>query len=993
MEHVRNVGGNQTNAAVSVEQVCSTLTGAHGRAAAHSVRVSLALRAFQVTLCIYFLVPSLIWVAWAQGAGGGVDSREFFEKRIRPVLANHCFACHTDLQTSGLRVDSRERLLKGGNSGPAIVPGDPDQSLLIRAVSHTHERLKMPPKGTLRGDEIADLRAWIKSGAHWPVGSDAPAPARTRKHRVITAEQKAFWSFQALSKPSLPQVKNKSWPKSAIDYFILSQLEGHGIEPVGAADKRTLIRRVSFDLIGLPPTPSETELFLQDSSPSAFAKVVDRLLASAHYGERWGRYWLDVARYGEDDNSVVDEVLDAPYQNAWRYRDWVVEVFNKDMPYDLFVKAQIGGDLLEAGNPERSLVGGLGFFALGPWHYTNPTPAQARAEELSDRVDALTRGFLGLTVACARCHDHKYDPISMQDYYALAGVFANSPYQEYPLVSKSVVQEYSEPKQKFEQRESELEEFPEIMCGQLTQILTRSVSRYMVAAWKVLGAPKLELLKVAEQEKLDRETLEGWAKYLGNPEKDHPYLQAWNELLANGGTAKQARKVADEFQALVLSVTAERKAIERENSVILARAKKTISQRKTPNGLVSNEDLSVADGDIIAKALERNKFMLWFNLFIRPEGFYGAGSGTAINDKDAGVLICDEKTLERFLEGEWKSQLISMRAELKALRKNPPKQYPYLHGIAESENPVDMRIHLRGNPSNLGEEAPRRFLAVLSRGEPTPFRKGSGRFELAEAVVGHPLTARVMVNRIWKQLFGDGIVRTPSNFGWRGERPSHPELLDHLASRFAENNKWSIKAMIREIVLSATYQSSSDYSKKNFAEDPDNRLFWRQNRRRLDAEALRDYVLFASGGLDCRAGGPSAELNSAHKRRTIYATVSRRQVNYGLTLFDFPDPGRSSAGRVVTNVPLQRLFFLNSDFMLAQAAALVDRLQAEVGADNAEKIHKAYQLLFTREADEPELLAGLEFLRGDPTDLPGKPSAWQQYAQVLLSSNEFLFVD
>ena len=960
------------------------------RAAADLTREVFAFSAFPLIL---FLCLWTAFVPFALGQGEEIDSGRFFETRIRPLLANSCFACHTDQETSGLRVDSREALLKGGDSGPAIVPGDAEGSLLLLAVSHTHEHLKMPLGGKLADQEIEDLRTWVRMGAPWP--SDVPTRTTEGPESAITEEEKSFWAFQPLHKPSLPKVRNKTWPKSAMDSFILSKLEAGGFQPVEAAEKRRLIRRLSFDLIGLPPTPSEVEAFLQDSSPTAVARVVDRLLASPHFGERWARYWLDVARYAENDKK-------GPYPNAWRYRDWVVEAFNQDMPYDLFVKAQIAGDLMEN---SQNLVAGLGFFVLGPWYYNQPTPAKARAQELEDRVDTLTRGFLGLTGACARCHDHKYDPISRQDYYSLAGIFKNSPYQEYPLVSEDVVQEYKQQEEKVKGVEKEIEEFEGTMKEQLTEIFVRRTSRYMVAAWKVLGVPKLQLEKVAEEEKLDEKILDKWVKYLGNREKRHPYLGEWFELLDNGTTVEQARKLADDFQAFVLSIIEEKKAIAEENQALVAQAKcKSLKPTRTrlPNGFVDDiGDLVSADlcaqREIVTKSLKRDEFILWINLFQK-----GEGSGDPFNDKFSGVLVFEDKEMEPFLTGEWKSHLLELRAELETLKKALPEPYPYLHGFEEAENPADMRMHLRGNPSSLGEEVPRRFLAVLSRGEATPFRKGSGRLELAEAVARHPLTARVMVNRIWKQLFGYGIVRTLDNLGRAGERPTHPELLDYLAFRFTENNR-SIKAMIREIVLSASYQLSSSYSEKNFAQDPDNRLLWRANRRRLDAEALRDSLLFVSGGLDDTVGGPSAELEVDHKRRTLYGKINRgapsgpsdkkKGLNKMLTLFDFPSPGKSSAQRVITNVPLQRLFFLNSDTMMVQAPRLADRLERELGADDRGKIGRAYELLFGREASEEEMRLGLGFLQKVSTSSEGKPSAWQRYAQVLLSSNEFNFVD
>ena len=410
-------------------------------------------------LCMASLSVGCLCAAQAANPG------EFFELHVRPVLAKNCYPCHTDSRMGGLRLDSREQVLKGGNSGPAMIPGDAANSLFIQAVSHTHPRLKMPPGGKLKDEEIANLKAWVNAGAVWP--DTGPALAPKPEYR-ITPEQRAFWAFQPVRNPALPEVRNAAWTKGPIDRFILAGLEARGLAPAPAADKRTLIRRATFDLIGLPPTPDEVDAFLKDRAPDAFAKVVDRLLASPHYGERWGRYWLDVARYSDDKlNSERDE----PYPNAFRYRDWVIQAFNDDMPYDMFVKAQIAGDLLP-GVDRAEYEAGLGFYALSP-------------EFQDDRVDATTRGFLGLTVACAQCHDHKYDPIPSQDYYSLLGIFNNTESHEYPLAPDSVVAAYRAQKEKIEKQQNALDEFVARQGGELAGILAEKTARFLLASRKL----------------------------------------------------------------------------------------------------------------------------------------------------------------------------------------------------------------------------------------------------------------------------------------------------------------------------------------------------------------------------------------------------------------------------------------------------------------------------------------------------------------------------
>jgi hypothetical protein len=846
---------------------------------------------------------------------------EFFELRVRPVLAKNCYTCHTESQMGGLRLDSRERALKGGNSGPAIQPGDAEHSLLIQAVSQTHAKLKMPPGGKLKDDEVASLKAWVNAGAVWP--ETGPVIAVKTEYK-ITPEQRAFWAFQPVRDPTLPQVRDAAWAKGPIDRFILAGLETRSLTPAPAADKRTLIRRATLDLIGLPPTPAEVDAFLKDSAPDAFAKVVDRLLASPHYGERWGRYWLDVARYSDDK---LDSERDNPYPNAFRYRDWVIQAFNDDMPYDQFVKAQIAGDLLTGGDRVKNEAG-LGFYALSP-------------EFQDDRVDATTRGFLGLTVACAQCHNHKYDPIPAQDYYSLLGIFNNTEPHEYPLAPAEVVAVYSARKESVEKQEKALKDFAARQDEELAEILAEKTARFLMAARKLGPATGL-----------DPQTLTRWEKYLAKPDIEHPYLKHWDELAARSASPDEFQKAAQEFQDVLLAVNVEHKVVEDKNHITL--------------GLnPSRDDLSSAS----LISLDRDKYILWRDVFEEPKG----------------VLYFDAKQIGPYLHGEWKEHLDNMQAELKTLKAVLPPEYPFLHGIEDVKTLKTQRVYLRGNHDSLGEEAPPRFPAILSDGTRRTFTNGSGRLELAEAIVDprNPLTARVMVNRIWQHHFGQGLVRTPSNFGQLGDRPSHPELLDYLARRFVES-KWSVKALHREMMLSAAYQLGTQYSEKAAATDPENRLLWRANRRRLDIEAIRDTLLFVAGDLDLSSGGRPERLNADNKRRTVYGLVSRRKLDGMLALFDFPNPNNTSEQRMATNVPLQRLFFMNGDLVAEESASLAKRLSAE-GGDQA-RIRQAYRLVFEREPSGEEMKLGIEFLRESH-------EAWPQYAQVLLSSNELSFVE
>jgi cytochrome c553 len=733
---------------------------------------------------------------------------DFFEKNVRPVLVEHCFKCHGNGKTKGgLSLASRDGMLKGGDTGPALAPGDPGKSLLIQAVRYDGET-RMPPKQKLPDRAIADLTAWVQRGASWPA---APAGAEIRSAgATIGAAERAFWAFQPIANPALPAVRDATWVRKPLDRFVLAKLEANGLHPMRPADKHALLRRVTFDLIGLPPTPEEVTVFLNDDSPNAYEKVVERLLASPHYGERWGRHWLDVARYGEDQAHTFQARV-FPY--GYRYRDWVVKAFNDDMPYDRFIIEQIAGDLLKDGDPEAHRAA-LGFFALGPHYYLDGAARKfVEATELDDRIDTLTRGFLALTVSCARCHDHKFDPIAQSDYYSLAGVFQSTKYEEMPLGSPDVVERYQKSQKEIRTCQTKIREF------------VKSES-------KGQGQDKLS---------------------------------------------------------------------------------------------------------------------------------------------DAA-----------------KKKLANMRRELEQLKKNAPAAPPLIHTLSEGQ-PVNLRVYLRGNPDKEGELAPRRFLRILAGDNPPAFTQGSGRLELARAIADpkNPLTARVLANRIWQHHFGRGIVRTSSNFGKLGERPTHPELLDHLASRFLASG-WSIKALQREIVLSATYRMSSDHDAANAAVDPGNQLLWRMNRQRLDVEAWRDALLAASGELDRGLGGPPVGLGTAaNKRRTLYGKISRHQLDSLLRLFDFPDPNITSGARPVTIVPLQQLFVLNSEFMIARARALAAKVAAGENGDAA-RIRKAFLCAFGRPANEREIQLGLAFLGAtDKTAL----SPWEQYAQVLLSANEFAFVD
>jgi cytochrome c553 len=858
----------------------------------------------------------------------------FFESKIRPVLAEHCYSCHGEKkQRAKLRVDSKEAMRKGGESGPALVPGNVDESLIIKALRHTGD-LKMPEGNRLPPAIVADFEKWIAMGA--PDPRTAGAAAVTESINWTMARQ--FWAFQQPQHPALPKLHNAAWARTPIDRFILAKLEAEGLQPVAAADRRALLRRATYDLTGLPPTPEEVEAFVNDPSPDAFSTVIDRLLASPHYGERWGRHWLDVARYAEDQAHTFAVV---PNTNAYRYRDWVITALNEDMPYDRFLKLQIAADLIEKDDAARMKhLPALGFMGLGAQYYKNTDAAKAAADELDDRVDTLTRGLLALTVSCARCHDHKFDPIPQQDYYSLAGIFSSSKLANVILAPRDQEARFIEHQGRIKKSDNELKQFVRVEKAAIAETHAGEVAHYAIAAWKLQAArtePKMSVGTMAKKESLEAGLLGRWVKYMEKPPKSAA-ADAWLKL-SNADEAK-AVELATKLQQTVTVALADR----------------------------GKKPLSKANTDLL-------------------DSLFG----------EKGVFTPADNELGAKLPADKKQRMEQMKSTLTKLQQDPAaKPLPIAHGLAEA-NAADMKVFLRGNPAKPGPLAPRRFLQVVAGDDPPRFTQGSGRLELAEAVASksNPLTARVMVNRVWQYHFGRALVATPSNFGKLGERPSHPELLDYLACRLVESG-WSLKTLHRDIMLSAVYQLGSSRDEKNVAIDADNRYLWHMNRRRLDIESWRDAMLAVSGKLDPTVGGPTMELSAGNNfRRTVYAKISRHDLNQLLRLFDFPDANITSERRNETTVPQQQLFVLNSPFVIEIAKALAARVQKEAGDDVA-RVKRAFALAYGRPASDEEARLAVAFL-GAP-DSPAEQQAnhmtrWERLAQVLIGSNEFMYVD
>ncbi|MFN0105041.1 MAG: DUF1553 domain-containing protein [Bryobacteraceae bacterium] len=837
------------------------------------------------------------------------DGDEFFEAKIRPLLATHCHGCHTGNALGNLRLDSREGILKGGKSGKVVVEGKPEDSLLIQAVKRTHVRLKMPPVGALAAEEIASLEEWIRRGLPWPEKQEQVQVTTTK----ITPEQKAFWSFQPL-KPATNE---------PIDNFIDARIKAAKITPAKPADPRTWLRRVTISLTGLPPTPEQSDAFA--ASPDK-AKAVDRLLAAPQYGERWARHWLDLARYSDGELAAS---VDTPLPNAWRYRDWVIESLNNDLPYSTFVKAQI--------TETPNHIAGLGFQALGAG--------------ANDQVDVTTKVFLGLTVGCAQCHDHKYDPIPTKDYYSLLGVFRSTQTNQHALVEEKEVERYKAQKKKVDDLKEILADYLAEQTKHLIDLLARDTAKYLLATWN------------NKAEGLDEETLKRWKTYLADPNKEHPYLKPWYDLLKTNPTEAQVMAEAEKYRQFVLDLLDEAKEVEDKNYV-------AFGGRKGQKNENTRQYTNIVSLPVL-------KFYQWRELAYRPyvtDGFKAP----------AGVYFYDAKQLDRFLGGIAKDYVEKLRAEIKTAEATLPPMYPFLHSVKDAAKPADIKVALRGDPKTPGEVAPRRFLQALCPDEPALFDSGSGRAQLADAIVNHPLAARVIVNRVWQHHFGKGIVRTPSNFGRMGDRPTHPELLDRLAARFVANG-WSLKKLHREILLTETYARASG---PNVEADPDNKLLAHfPLQHRLDMEAMRDSVLHVTGQLDPKIGGASSNISDDNKRRSLYLTVSRTRLDPGMALFDFPDANGSTDERAITAGPLQGLFWLNSAFVTKQAKALDERLIKETGADQTARIQRAYKLLFARPPDSAEMKLGIEYLS------TAGANAWPKYLQALLGSSEFSSVN
>ena len=764
------------------------------------------------------------------------NGNDLFESKIRPVLAEKCYGCHSSnlkKPMGGLVLDTKAGMRQ------VIVPGKPDESLLLRALHYTDTRLKMPPTGKLPDAVIADFEHWILAGAADPrvdAGTAVKGPRVVDEREIAKGRQ--WWAFQPLAAAN-------SGANSGIDSWVLAKLHEHGLKPSEEADPRTLIRRAYLDLIGLKPTYAEIEAFANDSSPDRYEKLIDRLLASPHYGERWARYWLDIARYAEDN---LGNITNPPYPHAWRYRDWVIEALNKDVTYDRFVKLQLAADVMP-GTPRDDLRA-LGYLGLSPQEHKDGRLSMEvigtlQFNDWDERVDAVSRGLLGMTVACARCHDHKFDPIPTRDYYRLEGVFASTQRATRPFFD----------------------------------IDPQTETRFMWVYQRIFDL-----------------------SYTANLLENEP-----------GSKPEQAARQVKKFREELAQLQAEVDAMGRKYPQIAA------YMNSVPY-----------PGDRVRKGRRIDPQAPFLNAVY-----------------DAGLWIDESEPDLTFMD----------------YKAGIPRDVPVLRG---------------GNIMTPGDPAPRGFPAVLSKGD-SGFKIGSGRRELGERIFtdAAPLSARVIVNRVWGWHFDKPLVGTPSDFGTQGDKPTHPELLDDLAARFIANG-WSLKWLHKEIMLSATYRQSSHPRADAQEIDPGNQWLWRMNPRRIDIEAYRDSILQCAGDLDTAMYGPSEDLDSG-KRRTIYAKISRGRLSEVLRLYDVPQPVMHTPARILTISPLQALFVMNSPFMQEQAALLAKSVESE--AQPGDKVRDLYRKILARDPNPKERDLGLSYLR---------QATIAQYAQALLSTNEVI---
>ena len=994
----------------------------------------------------------------------GQSDQDFFESNVRPLFVKHCQPCHgAKKQESQLRLDSRAGWMRGGDRGATIMAGHPEKSLLIRAVKYQDSDLQMPPAKPLTEQEIAILETWIKRGAADPRTDSSAAPTAG----MSLEQARSFWSFQSLKKNDVPQVKSEAWSQNPIDAFVFRQLKEQQLSPVTVADRRTLIRRATFDLTGLPPTRNEIDTFLADESEDAFESLVERLLESTAYGERWGRHWLDVARYSD----TAGDGSDYPVREASKYRDWVIEAFNHDQPFDQFLREQIAGDILARDGPAEEYatrVTATGFLAIGKRYGYKASPDYQHLD-FADVIDSLGRSLLGLSLGCARCHDHKYDPVSAADYYAIYGIMQSSkwafpggeeqkrPAHFPPLVPPEQAEKLEAARKtnlarladEIERLKSERSELnPDFLAGGVDLGFEgQQAGQPLAEPWVSAGPVDVTTEAQSPFDHVHPTGKRGVRLGSGQPTDGLRYVFE-NGLQATTGKQMHFtvdfRPVASSPQkgafrlylgrGVVQSLAVECSATSTEFAIRNGTEWETIRNltpgtwytlritidpaSKTYSGIVG----TIGDLTFFKEKATGANWDGVADCFICDAHGHVEGAACARDIDNVGLQAVafaapgKESVAARMVDPQSEQRLAKVEAEINdvtARRQSVSTTvaYPVAYGVAEGP-PVNARLQQRGEPYRLGEEIPRRNLEVLGG---DPVTSGSGRLDLANWITRptNPLTARVFVNRVWQWHFGQGIVATPSNFGSRGERPTHPELLDWLAARFIASG-WSVKSLHRLIMNSRTYQLASTDHQANLAVDPDNRYHWRFTRRHLDAESIRDAILAISGQLDRSASPPHpfppvdtwgftihnpfhAVYDSNH--RSVYLMVQRNRRHPYLALFDAADPNQSVARRQPTTTSTQALFLANSPFIHEQAEHFAKRIVAVSGDDRA-KVLWAFEMSY---GYIPEMnvvddavafvAAYRERLAGTAAEKDPEIAAWSALARVLLTSNAFLFVD
>lgn len=967
------------------------------------------------------LLMTLVTIVADVGAPASVNAAppnqkqlEFFESKIRPVLVGHCYECHSADSKEvkgGLLLDSAQGLLIGGDSGPALIAGKPDESPLIDALRY--DGLEMPPEGRLPKNVVRDFEEWVRLGAADPRTNASGGHARAK---VDIEAGRQFWAFQPPQDVIPPLATNGQPYRNSVDAFINAELKAAHIRPAGRAAKETLIRRLYFDLIGLPPTTEQLKAALADESSDAIEKLADRLLHSSQYGIHWGRHWLDVARYADSNGGDFN----ATFHNAWKYRDYVVDSFNEDKPFDEFVREQIAGDLLpfeDDVHRTRQIIA-TGFLMIGTKMLSERDKEKLTMDVVDEQISSVGSAFMGLTLGCARCHDHKFDPIPSTDYYALAGIFRSTrtlqgesqkyvstwPKRELPTTAdhRAAVNEYASKKKEVD--------------GQLKAAKAE--------LGKLKNAPKYDRRFIVDDS--DATTTGDWKpskltpRYVGTGYIHDDRKQKGEKSIEYRWTAPKSGEYEVRLSYTHHASRANNVPVSVEHAD--GRTDIVLNQQKKPEfdelfsavgrfSFDSGREASVlvsttgTTGFVIADAVQFVE--------IDNAGNPVSQSSAADNSQPAKSRVELQKKIEE------------LETEQKRLKKLTPPKLPTAIAVADVPECDDCNLRIRGEHKNTGAKIPRGFVQVVSRNTGDTFdRKSSGRLQLANWLTDpdHPLTARVIVNRVWLHLFGEGIVRSADNFGQLGDRPSHPKLLDHLARRFvtpqnettesgASGFGWSIRLLVREIVLSNAYQRATDYDEAAWQADPENRLLWRMSRRRIPAEAIRDGILSISRRLDLSPGGSPVEglgtlvkSNSADAddyqrnptvKRSLYLPIIRNELPSILTVFDFANPGFVVGKRSVTNVPAQALFLMNSPFVMDNARLTAEWICEKQSGITADQVRLAYLAVLARSPTATELNRATEFLNEKTESADSEKAARRlgQLIHVLFASTEFRMLD